>query len=63
MDAGRLEGLIPLAGGVCAYLIYYGIIPMKDLEGLRRRFGTLIQIAAPICVAYGLLRLLGIVGG
>ena len=63
MDAGRLEGLIPLAGGVWAYLMYYGIIPAKDLEGLRKRFGTLIQIAAPICVAYGLLRLLGIVGG
>lgn len=29
--------------------------PVKDLEGLRRRFGTVIQIAAPICVAYGLL--------
>ena len=48
MDAGRLEGLIPLAGGVCAYLIYYGIIPMKNLEETRRRFGTVIQIAAPI---------------
>ena len=63
MDAGRLEGLIPLAAGVGAYLLYYGIIPVKDLEGLRRKFGTVIQIAAPICVAYGLLRLLGVVGG
>ncbi len=63
MDAGRLEGLIPLAGGVYAYLLYYGVVRVKDLEGLRKRFGTLIQIAAPICVAYGLLRLLGIVGG
>ena len=63
MDAGRLEGLIPLAGGICAYLIYWGVIPVKDLEGWRRRFGKVIQIAAPICVAYGLLRLLGVVGG
>jgi len=63
MDAGRLEGLIPLAGGVGAYLLYYGIIPVKNLDELRRRFGTVIQIAAPICVAYGLLRVLGVVGG
>ena len=52
-----------MAGGMGAYLLYYGIIPVKDLEGLRRKFGTVIQIAAPICVAYGLLRLLGVVGG
>jgi hypothetical protein len=60
MDAGRLEGLIPLAGGVVAYLIYFGVIPMKDADTFKRRFGTVIKIAAPICIAFGLLRLLGV---
>jgi hypothetical protein len=62
MDAGRLEGLIPLAGGVYAYLLYFGIIRMKANEAWKHRFGTLIKIAAPICIVFGLLVLLGIVG-
>ena len=61
MDPGQLEGLIPLAGGVCAYLIYYGVIPMKELETIKRRFGVVIQIAAPICILFGVLRLVGVV--
>ena len=60
MEAGQLEGLIPLAGGVGAYLIYFGVIPMKDQQVVKRRFGILIQIAAPICIIFGLLRLFGV---
>jgi hypothetical protein len=32
MEVGQLEGLIPLAGGVVAYLMYLGVIPVKDHE-------------------------------
>ena len=60
MEAGQLEGLIPLAGGVSAYLIYFGVIRLKDQEAIKRRFGVLIQIAAPICMIFGCLRLLGV---
>ncbi len=62
MEAGRLEGLIPLAGGVCAYLIYLGVIPMNGIEDFKRRYGVAIQLAALICVVYGWLRLMGMVG-
>ena len=62
MGAGRLEGLIPLAGGVIAYLIYLGVIPMKGIEGFKQRYGAAIQLAALICVVYGTLRLFGMVG-
>lgn len=62
MDAGRLEGLIPVAGGVYAYLIYFGVVRMKDHDALIQRFGGLIKLAAPICIVFGLLLLLGIVG-
>lgn len=62
MDPGQLEGLIPLAGGVCAYLIYFGVIPMKGIEEAKRRYGAAIQLAALICIVYGALRLFGLVG-
>ncbi|MBI2093464.1 MAG: hypothetical protein HYT88_01900 [Candidatus Omnitrophica bacterium] len=62
MDAGRLEGLIPLTGGIYSYLLYFGIIRMKDHEAWKQRFGGLVKVAAPICIALGLFMLLGFVG-
>jgi hypothetical protein len=60
MDPGRLEGFIPLAGGVAAFLVYFGVIPMKTDEAWKRRFGGPVLVAAAVCIVFGLLRILGV---
>ncbi|MBI2173813.1 MAG: hypothetical protein HYU33_01270 [Candidatus Omnitrophica bacterium] len=54
--------MIPLTGGIYSYLLYFGIIRMKDHEAWKQRFGGLVKVAAPICIALGLFMLLGFVG-
>lgn len=62
MDYGRLEGLIPLLSEIYGYLIYYRVVPSKNCEGWKRRYGGLMKIALPICVLFGILLLAGVVG-
>ncbi len=64
-DAGNLQGLIPLLGGIYGYLLTNGTLPRrpKDPEKMalwRRKFGPMMKIAAPILVIFGILELLGV---
>lgn len=63
MDYGRLEGLIPLIAGAYIFLLFRGVIPVKNketFESWKKKFGLFVNIAAPIAVIYGLLRLLSV---
>jgi len=64
-DVGNLEGLIPLLGGIYAYLLANGTLPRnpKDPEKMalwRRKFGPTIKIIGPILAIFGILLLLGV---
>jgi hypothetical protein len=61
----KLEGLIPILGGVYGLLIAYGVVLRhpKDPEKMalwHRKFGWLIKILCPFLIAFGFLELLGI---
>lgn len=64
-NVGNLEGLIPLLGGIYAYLLANGTLPRKpkDPEKMalwRRKFGPMMKIAGPILVIFGIMELLGV---
>ena len=65
MNLGRLEGLIPLFGGIYSIFLVKGILPRnpKDPEKMalwRRKFGTMMWICIPIMILTGILMLLGV---
>ena len=59
----NLEGLIPLFGGIYAYLMATGRYnPSKDPvkgEEWRLRWGPKLKILAPIVILFGIAQLLG----
>ena len=66
-DWGRLEGLIPIIGGVYGYLLAVGVLPRNAkndvrMELWRKKFGRLMKILGPILVVFGLLTLAGVFG-
>jgi hypothetical protein len=60
------EGLIPIIGGIFAYLMATGRYnPSKDpikWEGWRLRWRPKLQILAPIVILFGVAQLLGFLG-
>lgn len=65
MNWGNLEGLIPLLGGIYAYLLVTGVLPKnpknpEKLQKWRQKYGRIIKILSPILVVYGILQLLDI---
>jgi len=68
MSIHRLEGLIPLLGGIYCLLMVEGILPRhpKDPEKMalwRRKFRTLMWICGPVTIIMGILMLLGVMDG
>jgi len=65
MELDRILGIIPIAGGVYGLLLAYRIVslkrkdPQKD-ELWHKRFGTIMKMLSPIVIAFGILKLLGI---
>ena len=64
-DWGRLEGLIPLLGGVYGLLLARGILPShpKDPEKgalWRRKFGGMMTVLGPIVILIGIAQLCGL---
>ncbi|WP_372370805.1 hypothetical protein [Candidatus Uabimicrobium sp. HlEnr_7] len=58
-----IDGVIPFIGGLWAFLYYNEIIPNKDPEGFedwKNRYGKIIVIASPLCILFGVLKLLRI---
>lgn len=64
-DWGRLQGLIPILGGVYGLLLAKGVLPshVKDPEKTefwRRRYGWILMIAAPVVILFGIAELFGL---
>jgi hypothetical protein len=64
-DWSRLQGLIPILGGIYALVLAQGVLPLrtKDPEKLalwRRKFGGMIRVVGPLVIFSGVLQLLGI---
>ena len=60
----QLEGLIPIFGGVYAYLLATGRVqagkdPVKN-EIWRKRFGPMMKILGPFLVVFGIIQLCGL---
>ncbi len=66
-NVGNLEGLIPLFGGLYAYLMAKGIVlGSKNPEKMiawRNRFGPMLKIVGPSLMVWGLIVLSGILNG
>ena len=60
------EGLIPLIGGIFAWLAATGRYnPSKDparWEAWRQRWGSWLKILAPIVIVFGVVQFLGFLG-
>ena len=52
----NLEGIIPIAGGVWALLMGYGLIPIKS-GALKQKWQSQLKWIGPLVVAFGLLLL------
>ena len=52
----NLEGIIPIAGGVWASLIGYGLVPIKS-EAFKQKWQSQLKWLGPLVVAFGLLLL------
>jgi len=59
MDAGNLEGLIPLIGGSYALLAVHGKIKVKNKEFVETH-RKLMLVCGYGCVVFGLLLLAGV---
>ena len=62
---GNLQGLIPVVGGVCGYLLAVGVLPRnpsdpQKMAAWRDKFGRALKIGCPILVFLGVLELLGV---
>jgi len=62
----KFKGFIPLLGGIYGLLMTCGVLPRnpKDPEKMelwRRKFGTLMKVACPVMILYGILELAGVV--
>ena len=60
----NLEGLIPLLGGLYAFLLARGIMraskdPVKN-DAWRRKWGPILKWIAPLVILFGILQLSGI---
>lgn len=63
-DWGRLDGLIPILGGIYGLLLAQGVLPRnpKDPERMalwRRKFGGMMTVLAPLLILFGVAKLLG----
>jgi hypothetical protein len=52
----NLEGIIPIAGGVWASLMGYGLAPIKS-ETFKLKWQSQLKWLGPLVVAFGLLML------
>jgi len=64
-DWSRLQGLIPILGGIYGLLLSEGVLPRKpaDPERLalwRRKFRGMMRVLGPIVIFFGVLQLLGV---
>lgn len=60
----NLEGLIPLLGGLYAFLLARGVLsatrdPVKN-ETWRRKWGPILNWLAPLVMLFGAIQLIGI---
>ena len=63
-DWGKLEGLIPIFGGIYALLLAQGVLPRnpRDPERMalwRRKFGGMMTVLSPILILFGVAQLCG----
>jgi hypothetical protein len=61
----KLEGLIPIFGGIYGLLLVYRVVPRKPrnpekMELWHRKFDTLIKILGPLLIGFGLLEFFGV---
>ena len=61
----RLDGLIPIFGGIYGLLLAYRVVHRKPrnpekMELWHRKFGTLIKILSPLLIGFGLLEFFGV---
>ena len=64
-DWGKLQGLIPIFGGIYGLLLARGVLPRnpKDpakMELWRRKFGRMMTILCPLIIIFGILQLFGL---
>ena len=64
-SVGNLEGLIPICGGVYAFLLANGTLPRKPrdpvrMEAWRKKFGPLLKVLSPLVVLHGCMQLAGV---
>ena len=61
----NLEGLIPLLGGLYAFLLARGVLSAsKDEiknEAWRRKWGPILNWLGPLVVLFGLVQLIGLI--
>jgi hypothetical protein len=61
----NLEGLIPLLGGLYAFLLARGVLPAsKDAvknEAWRRKWVPILNWLAPLVILFGVIQLTGII--
>jgi hypothetical protein len=61
----NLEGLIPLLGGLYAFLLARGVLSAsKDAiknEAWRRKWGPTLNWLAPLVMLFGLFQLIGLI--
>jgi hypothetical protein len=61
----NLEGLIPLLGGLYAFLLARGVLPAsKDMiknEAWRRKWRPTLNWLAPLVMLFGVLQLAGVI--
>ena len=61
----NLEGLIPLLGGLYAFLLARGVVSAsKDKiknEAWRQRYGPTLKWLAPLVMLFGLVQLIGLI--
>ena len=61
----KLDGLIPILGGIYLLLIVYRVVPRKPkdpekMELWHRKFDKMMKVLGPFLIGFGLLELLGI---
>jgi hypothetical protein len=61
----KLEGLIPIFGGIYGLFLAYRVVPRKPrnpekMESWHRKFGTLVKILSPFLIGFGLLEFFGV---
>lgn len=60
----KLDGLIPIFGGVYGLLLAYRVVPRKPkdrekMELWHRKFGKMMKVLSPLLICFGLLQFFG----